>query len=113
MSDEKPVWQEHVDRGVELLQLCSDLQSEKDGVDRPLINSVDKSKTLDQFAMDIQRAATFLTATYKLIPMMNDLAALGRKLEDDGFVEASVGDDYSRVALNYFLQQSGIEPSTK
>jgi len=109
METIKKPWEVQADRGVELLQLCSDLQSEKDGVNRPKINQIDKSKTLDQFAMDIQVAATNMTALYKLFPLMNDLSALGRKLQADGKISADWGDDYSRLALDYFLSENGLE----
>jgi hypothetical protein len=74
-------WKEEVNRGIALLELCQTLQSAKDGVERPALHSIDKTKTLDQFAMDISSAATNMSALYKLIPMMNDLSELGRKLE--------------------------------
>lgn len=109
----KHVWQQQSDRGIELLQLCSELQSEKDGVDRPAINQIDKSKTLDDFAIDIQTAATNMTALYKLFPLMNDLSALGRKLESEGKLKAEIGDDYSRLALDYFLAENGVEATPR
>ena len=79
MKTIKKPWEVQADRGVELLQLCSDLQSEKDGVNRPKINQIDMSKTIDQFAMDIQVAATNMKALYKLFPLMNDLSKIAEK----------------------------------
>jgi hypothetical protein len=106
-------WKTQIDKGIELLQLCSDLQSEKDGVDRPNINEIDKSKTLDNFAQDIQIAATNMAALYKLFPMMIDLAELGRKLEADGKIKPDFGDDYSRVVLDYLLALNGVQPTKR
>ncbi len=109
MKTNRKPWEVQADRGVELLQLCSDLQSEKDGVNRPKINQIDMSKTIDQFAMDIQVAATNMKALYKLFPLMHDLSALGKKLQADGKISADWGDDYPRLALDYFLSEHGLE----
>lgn len=113
METIKKTWEAQADRGIELLQLCSDLQSEKDGVPRPKINDIDKSKTLDQFAMDIQTAATNMKALYNLFPLMNDLSALGRKLHADGKISAGWDGDYSRLALDYFLAENGLEATPR
>ncbi len=53
-------YKEEIERGVELIELCQKLQSEKDGVNRPKIGEIDKTKTLDPFAMDISKTATWL-----------------------------------------------------
>ncbi len=95
-------------RGEELLWLCQDLQSEKDGVDRPRHTSIDKSKTLDTFAMDISRSATYMVSLIKLFPIMEQLAALGRKLELEGKITLDVGNSYSEAALQYILKHHGM-----
>lgn len=104
----KKSWEQQADRGVELLQLCSDLQSEKDGIQRPAINEINKSKTLDEFAVDIQTAATNMISLYKLFPLMNDLSQLGRKLEAEGKITMEFGEDYSRKALDFVLNEHGV-----
>lgn len=104
-------WKKQIERGVELLELCNELQTEKDGVNRPKLFEIDKSKTLDQFAMDVSQAATNMSSLYMLFPIMNDLAALGRKLESEGKIEVNVGDNLSRAALNYLLTENGLEPT--
>ncbi|ODP34983.1 hypothetical protein [Pandoraea sp. ISTKB] len=98
-----------IDRGLELLALCQSLQSEKDGVDRPAPFAIDKSKTLDQFAKDINAACTNMAALRKLIPQMLRLAELGRKLESDGKLDVECGDDYSSAALNFVLREHGLK----
>lgn len=45
-----------INRGLEFLALCQALQSERDGVDRPAPFAIDKFKSLDQFAKDINTA---------------------------------------------------------
>lgn len=104
-------WKKQIERGIELLELCNELQTEKDGVNRPKLFEIDKSKTLDQFAMDISQAATNMSSLHMLFPMMNDLAELGRKLESESKIEVDVGDSLSIAALNYLLTENGLEPS--
>lgn len=82
-------------RGEELLWLCQDLQSAKDGVDRPRHNSIDKSKTLDEFALDISRSAAYMVSLMKLLPMRDKLADLRRKLEAEGKITPDAGDSYA------------------
>lgn len=98
-----------IDRGIELLKLCQKLQSEKDGVARPAPGEIDKTKTLDQFAMDISAACTNMAALHKLIPMVLQLAELGRKLEADKKITVDIGDDYSTAALKFIRAENGLE----
>jgi hypothetical protein len=98
-----------IDRGMKLLALCQRLQSEKDGVDRPEPGVSDKTKVLDQFAVDISRSMTNMSALHKLIPMMLQLGALGRKLHEEGKIEVDCGGDYSTAALNYLLVEHGLD----
>ncbi|MCL2297733.1 MAG: hypothetical protein FWC38_06430 [Proteobacteria bacterium] len=100
-------WQEQVDRGIDLLKLCQQLQSEKDGVDRPDPFIIDKTKVLDEFAQDIGAAITNMAALHKLIPQMMKLAELGRRLADEGRISVDYGDDYSTAALDYVCAQYG------
>ena len=106
-------WKKQIDRGVELLAQCNQLQTEKDGVNRPELFEIDKSKTLDQFAMDVSQAATNMNSLYMLFPMMNDLAELGRKLDSEGKINVSCGDSLSRAALDYLLNENGIKSTDK
>ncbi|KVZ90492.1 hypothetical protein WL22_23730 [Burkholderia ubonensis] len=97
-----------INRGLELLAPCQALQSERDGVDRPAPFAIDKFKTLDQFAKDINTASTNMAALHKLIPPMLRLAELGRKLEADGKLEVGYCDDYSSAALDFALREHGV-----
>lgn len=98
-----------IERAEELIWHCQELQSKEDGVVRPGFMDFDKSKTLDQFAKDINKSATYISTLRKLIPMMNDLSKLGRKLESEGAIKLDAGDDYSRTALDYILSQHDIK----
>ena len=93
-----------IDRGVELLKLSQILQSEKDGVDRPLPGVFDRTKTLDQFAIDVDRAVIHMLHLHQLIPMMLELSELGRHLHKRGEIKVAYGDDFSRAALDHFLR---------
>ncbi len=97
-----------IDRGLELLKLCQQLQSEKDGVNRPEPFVIDKTKTLDQFAMDIGTACTNMVALHKLIPMMLQLTELGRKLEAEKKLTVDYGDDYSIAAIKFIRAEHGL-----
>lgn len=94
-----------IERGVELLTLCQRLQSEKDGIARPNPFEIDKTKTLDQFAQDVNHAITNMTALRQLMPMAAQLADLGRKLEASGQISVDYGDDYSQKALEFFTTE--------
>lgn len=100
-------FEQEVDRGIELLTLCQQLQSEKDGVDRPAPLQIDKSKTLDRFAQDIGQAINNMAALRMLMPMMERLADLGRKLEKSGRITVDYGDSYSEKALEFFVAEYG------
>jgi hypothetical protein len=102
MADVKQEVEKGVEKGVELLWLCQQLQSEKDGVDRPTHFQIDKSKTLDQFAQDVSRSVTNMTALYKLFPIEDRLSNLGRELEKQGLIKVDYGDSYAESALSYF-----------
>lgn len=93
---------EVVRKGHELLALCQELQSGIDGVERPSLFSVDKSKTLDQFAIDINDTAINLSYLVKLIPMLERLSEMGRKLENRGEIKIEISDSYAEAALAYF-----------
>jgi hypothetical protein len=94
-----------IERGLELLALCQTLQNAKDAVDRPVPLQAVKSKTLDQFAKDINMASMNMVALHKLIPQMLRLAELGRKLEADGKLQVDYGEDYSTAALNFVIAE--------
>lgn len=100
--------QKQILRGVELLWLCQELKSADDGIDRPDKDSYDKSKTLDDFAMDVRRSANNMLLLLKLLPMIDQLTTLGRKLEAEGKITVNYGADYPEAVVNYLLVQHSI-----
>lgn len=98
-----------IEQGIELLKLCQRLQSEKDGVERPDPDVIDKTKTLDEFAMSVGESITYMTSLYRLIPMMKRLAGLGRELERQGKIQVDYGEDYAQAALDFVVLEFGQE----
>lgn len=100
-----------IEQGIVLLRLCQQLQSDRDGVDRPEPGIIDKTKMLDQFAQDVMTSITYMTSLYKLMPMQMRLADLGRELERQKKIVPAFGDDYAQVALEYVLVEHGLSKS--
>ena len=98
-------YEKAIEQGVELLKLCQRLQSEKDGVARPEPGKIDKTKTLDQFAMSVDESITYMTWLYRLIPMRMQLGALGQELEQQGKIQISPSGDYAQAALDFLGSQ--------
>jgi len=101
-------FKEQVERGVELLVLAQQLQSKVDGVERPLPGEFDGTKTLDQFAMDVDQAVMNMLSLHKLMPMMVSLAAVGRKLQAEGKIDVKGGDSLSDATLRYLKAEYGV-----
>ncbi|MBK1901997.1 MULTISPECIES: hypothetical protein [Burkholderia] len=97
-----------IDRGIELLMLCGNLQCQNDGVDRVLPLGTGKGSVLDEFASDLSVAVSCMSSLYKLIPQMLSLGALGRKLATEGKLSVDYGEDYSTAALAYVLREYGV-----
>lgn len=101
-----------IDRGIELLKECLKLKSEQDGIDRAELFSIDKTKTRDQFARDIENTAMRLASLNTAIPVMNSLHILARRLESDGKITVEAGGNYAVIALNYIMKQNGFDEDT-
>ncbi|KAB1469140.1 hypothetical protein FZI27_20235 [Cronobacter sakazakii] len=81
--------------------LCQEFQCQKDGIQRPLLGEIDKSKVLDEFALDIVTSATLFLSLYMLQPMAERLASVARKLEQKGLIVVEPGESYAEAALDY------------
>ncbi|VWC80411.1 hypothetical protein BLA39750_01155 [Burkholderia lata] len=97
-----------IERGIELLMLCGNLQCQNDGVDRVLPLGTGKGRVHDDFASDLSVAVSYMSSLYKLIPQMLSLGALGRKLATDGKLSVDYGEDYSTAALAFVLREYGV-----
>lgn len=88
-----------IQRSIDLLALCQALQSEKDGVDRPTPGRIDKTKTLDQFAQDIDHGITILALVQMYRGLEKRLRAFA--LAHPELVEVGIGDSYSESTLDW------------
>lgn len=95
-------------RGVELLWQCLELQSAKDGIDRPGKNCFDKTKTVDSFTQDIIDAALHMHSLLEIHPIMDKLVFLGKKLEADGKIKLDYSDSYPEAVMTYLFAQNGL-----
>lgn len=86
-----------IERGKELLELYRALQSEKDGIERPSSNSINRIE------IDICKTTNLLDNLYELMPIKDKLITLGHKLEQEGKIQGEVGDSYVRLAFDYLL----------
>lgn len=88
---------------VALLKHCQVLQSEKEGVIRPAPGAY--SREDDPFADRIRQAIGYTRQLQHLLPMAQQLSALGMELERQGKIQVGVGEDYARQALAYVVAQ--------
>nr|HDC4297906.1 hypothetical protein [Enterobacter hormaechei] len=88
---------------VALLKHCLVLQSEKEGVTRPSPEAYSREE--DLFADRIRQAIGYTRQLQHLLPMAQQLSALGRELERQGKIRVGVGEDYARQALAYVVAQ--------
>jgi hypothetical protein len=84
------------------LQEFLEMRNSQDGVNRPEIFEIDKTKTIDKLSTDVEEVALYLKMLNKLMPMREQLSAIGKKLEKEGKVKMHIGDNYSEVALDYY-----------
>jgi hypothetical protein len=106
--------EQQIERGVELLELCQTLQSKADGIDRPTGHSLDKTKTLDSFASDIDQSIVLMRMLHTALPVMLKLRELGEHLQAQGKIKLRVGDSIATRTLDYVLQQNvGPENSSQ
>lgn len=103
------------ERGTEILNLAIRLQSEKDGVCRPLVGEFNKTKQLDALSSDADAVSTHLALMMQLSVQAERLSALGKRLEAAGEISLQWGDSYSQAALTYLegLANHKIEASNR
>lgn len=82
---------------IELLTLCQQLQSEKDGRERPA--PVAYSRDEDEFADRIRSACGHALQLHRLLPMATTLSAIGAEMERRGEISVLPGEDYAQKAL--------------
>ena len=95
---------------VALLTLCQRLQSEKEGVIRPAPEEYNRDD--DPFADRIRQAIGYTRQLQQLLPMAQQLNALGVALEQQGQIRVGVGEDYAQQALAYVMAQFPADGGT-
>ncbi|HCQ0223231.1 TPA: hypothetical protein OGO53_003976 [Escherichia coli] len=88
---------------IELLTLCQQLQSEKDGRERPAPGTYSRDE--DEFADRIRSACGHALQLRRLLPVMTTLSAIGAGMERRGEISVLPGEDYAQKALARLTEQ--------
>lgn len=92
---------EAADDVVALLKVCQQLQSEKDGRERPAPEAYSREE--DNFADRIRLACAHATQLRHLLPALGCLSRIGAELERRGEINVMTGEDYAHQALDYLM----------
>lgn len=95
------------DELVALLALCQQLQSEKDGRERPAPGTYSRDE--DEFTDRIRIACAHVVQLRQLLPMMRGMSAIGAELERRGEIHVAIGEDYAQKALEYLTAEYLLE----
>ncbi|HCM9448658.1 TPA: hypothetical protein N5N83_004432 [Enterobacter bugandensis] len=88
---------------IELLTLCQQLQSEKDGRERPAPGTYSRDE--DEFADRIRSACGHALQLRRLLAVMTTLSAIGAGMERRGEISVLPGEDYAQKALARLTEQ--------
>lgn len=88
---------EAADDIIGLLKLCQQLQSEKDGRERPAPGTYSRDK--DAFAERIRSACGHALQLRRLLSVTTTLSAIGAGMERRGEISVLPGEDYAQNAL--------------
>lgn len=94
---------EAADDIIGLLKLCQQLQSEKDGRERPEPGAYSRDE--DAFADRIRTACGHALQLRQLLPAMTTLSALGAEMERRGEITLFPGEDCAQKALVRLAEQ--------
>ncbi|EPP1042705.1 hypothetical protein ACULX8_003248 [Cronobacter sakazakii] len=88
---------------IELLKLCQQLQTQKDGIRRPEPGTFDPAAKMDTFARNITNSCLWLTHIEAMLPVLGQLTELGKELEKEGKIKPEAGDNYASLAVAWLL----------
>jgi len=88
---------------IELLTLCQQLQSEKDGRERPAPGTYSRDE--DEFAERIRSACGHALQLRRLLPVTMTLSAIGAGMERRGEISVLPGEDYAQKALVWLTEK--------
>ncbi|PNF13566.1 hypothetical protein A6J71_00625 [Enterobacter cancerogenus] len=98
-----PCANEGADDVIALLKLCQQLQSEKDGRERPAPWTYSRDE--DEFADRIRSACGHALQLRRLLPVALTLSAIGAEMERRGEISVLPGEDYAQKALARLTEQ--------
>ncbi|EOX8980569.1 hypothetical protein ACPW6J_003714 [Enterobacter hormaechei] len=98
-----PCANEGADDVIALLKLCQQLQSEKDGRERPAPGTYSRDE--DEFADRIRSACGHALQLRRLLPVAITLSAIGAEMERRGEISVLPGEDYAQKALARLIAQ--------
>ncbi|WP_273968341.1 hypothetical protein [Enterobacter cancerogenus] len=97
---------------IELLTLCQQLQSEKDGRERPAPGTYSRDE--DEFADRIRSACGHALQLRRLLPVTTTLSAMSAEMERRGEIRVLPGKNYAQKALEClkaeYLPEEGNAP---
>lgn len=96
---------EIIERAIELLVQLQTKQSIEDGINRPHPLEFDRSKQVDDFALDIQEVITYLLLSKENNKSIDRLTQIGKKLIESNKVSENFDVKYSEVALDYIEKE--------
>ncbi|HCM9504981.1 hypothetical protein [Enterobacter bugandensis] len=88
---------------IELLTLCQQLQSEKDGRERPAPGTYSRDE--DDFADRIRSACGHALQLRHLLPLATTLSAIGAEMERREEINVLPGEDYAQKAMIRLTEQ--------
>ncbi|MFZ5316465.1 hypothetical protein ACOY7N_20865 [Enterobacter asburiae] len=88
---------------IALLKMCQQLQSEKDGRERPAPGTYSRDE--DDFADRIRSACGHALQLSRLLPVATTLSAIGAGMERRGEISVLPGEDYAQKALARLTEQ--------
>ncbi|ELG3704686.1 hypothetical protein RN109_003671 [Escherichia coli] len=88
---------------IELLTLCQQLQSEKDGRERPAPETYSRDE--DDFADRIRSACGHALQLRQLLPLATTLSAIGAEMERREEINVLPGEDYAQKAMVRLTEQ--------
>lgn len=94
---------------IELLTRCLELQSEKDGIQRPTPDKALVGAPFDDFTHQIQQACQYASMTDSLLALQNRLADTGRQLEQQGQIHVEAGENYAVAAVAWLERFTGTD----
>ena len=94
---------------IELLTRCLQLQSEKDGIQRPTPDKALVGVPVDDFTRQIHQACLYASMTDSLLALQNRLADTGRQLEQQGQIHVDAGENYAVAAVAWLERLTGTE----